>query len=140
MNRSCQAVFNWCEDVVRDAVLDAGVKRLERGPRNELDVLSHELDGRFFAERAALALKSDAGGRSDLHSHRPRIRICASRRPDISTQTIRARTCPSNEHCWECVAQASSLRVLVASIFERSEEHTSELQSHEHLVCRLLLA
>src|ERR1039458_9337582 len=29
--------------------------------------------------------------------------------------------------------------VVVASLFERSEEHTSELQSLRHLVCRLLL-
>src|SRR4051795_1878874 len=28
---------------------------------------------------------------------------------------------------------------VVAPICERSEEHTSELQSHSHLVCRLLL-
>src|SRR3712207_8231375 len=29
--------------------------------------------------------------------------------------------------------------ILAASIFERSEEHTSELQSRQYLVCRLLL-
>src|SRR5438552_11594715 len=28
---------------------------------------------------------------------------------------------------------------LVVAVFERSEEHTSELQSPDHLVCRLLL-
>src|SRR5258705_8076811 len=29
--------------------------------------------------------------------------------------------------------------VMVADVFDRSEEHTSELQSLRHLVCRLLL-
>src|SRR5438552_9016958 len=29
--------------------------------------------------------------------------------------------------------------VLVGAVFDRSEEHTSELQSPDHLVCRLLL-
>src|SRR2546429_5820194 len=32
-----------------------------------------------------------------------------------------------------------SLRVTITSMVERSEEHTSELQSRLHLVCRLLL-
>src|SRR5207237_8117240 len=35
--------------------------------------------------------------------------------------------------------QAENLRKLLLAIADRSEEHTSELQSHLNLVCRLLL-
>jgi len=35
--------------------------------------------------------------------------------------------------------QSISFALIPASIFMRSEEHTSELQSHHDLVCRLLL-
>src|SRR5258708_37400418 len=34
---------------------------------------------------------------------------------------------------------SSSLRVVMPAFRSRSEEHTSELQSPDHLVCRLLL-
>src|SRR5262245_63506254 len=40
---------------------------------------------------------------------------------------IHAQSCPT-EHAW-----------LSCKLFKRSEEHTSELQSLRHLVCRLLL-
>src|SRR5258708_21897478 len=36
-----------------------------------------------------------------------------------------------------CLSNGST--ALASSFFERSEEHTSELQSPDHLVCRLLL-
>src|SRR5438477_4907782 len=36
-------------------------------------------------------------------------------------------------------AQAGSSRILMSGSCSRSEEHTSELQSHVKLVCRLLL-
>src|SRR5438034_6084890 len=35
--------------------------------------------------------------------------------------------------------EAERLNRLVGNLLERSEEHTSELQSHSDLVCRLLL-
>src|SRR5260370_4582046 len=38
-----------------------------------------------------------------------------------------------------CLCPASSIRVSPTKRFPRSEEHTSELQSHLNLVCRLLL-
>src|SRR3712207_7756841 len=37
------------------------------------------------------------------------------------------------------VQLAEAVAVLVTRIFARSEEHTSELQSRQYLVCRLLL-
>src|SRR3989442_10844410 len=39
----------------------------------------------------------------------------------------------------EVCASASSVRVISSTPAPRSEEHTSELQSRPHLVCRLLL-
>src|SRR3712207_7321595 len=33
----------------------------------------------------------------------------------------------------------NKVRLQVAAVYERSEEHTSELQSRQYLVCRLLL-
>src|SRR5260221_10544141 len=42
---------------------------------------------------------------------------------------------PTDKHC----AVNSDKVVFVARVFVRSEEHTSELQSHSDLVCRLLL-
>src|SRR5690242_21561512 len=38
-----------------------------------------------------------------------------------------------------CSAEIRSAARLLASTLSRSEEHTSELQSHVNLVCRLLL-
>src|SRR2546430_13532613 len=48
------------------------------------------------------------------------------------------------EHCNHCAAIYDGVRNIVALLgsaeaFERSEEHTSELQSQSNLVCRLLL-
>src|SRR5438045_5617370 len=36
-------------------------------------------------------------------------------------------------------AQVAALRIGLSAVVKRSEEHTSELQSLRHLVCRLLL-
>src|SRR5258708_29606559 len=38
-----------------------------------------------------------------------------------------------------CCAKPLAIRAYTVSNFSRSEEHTSELQSPDHLVCRLLL-
>src|SRR5438876_1370151 len=40
---------------------------------------------------------------------------------------------------WYCGLLPSILTVIVSTVAARSEEHTSELQSPVHLVCRLLL-
>src|SRR5690625_5420851 len=50
----------------------------------------------------------------------------------------------TGKHCLNCSLQHICLpdmmnRQSVKSYIERSEEHTSELQSRGHLVCRLLL-
>src|SRR5207253_8018068 len=40
---------------------------------------------------------------------------------------------------WQCANCAYQASLTAGTIFQRSEEHTSELQSRGHLVCRLLL-
>src|SRR2546429_4412275 len=40
---------------------------------------------------------------------------------------------------WYAITAAAALRLIPAYVNARSEEHTSELQSRLHLVCRLLL-
>src|SRR3989449_8420742 len=47
-------------------------------------------------------------------------------------RSLAARLRPGN-------AQAAALRTTMPTVAGRSEEHTSELQSRLHLVCRLLL-
>src|SRR5690606_40460128 len=42
-------------------------------------------------------------------------------------------------HLLQCLSDLIAVHVRQAEIKERSEEHTSELQSRENLVCRLLL-
>src|SRR3989442_10491809 len=45
----------------------------------------------------------------------------------------------SQRRCASFPAIANSLNRILCSLNPRSEEHTSELQSRPHLVCRLLL-
>src|SRR3712207_8720289 len=63
------------------------------------------------------------------------------------TWKINAVRIPLNEDCWLDVNMAdadpayrgASYRSAVVDYVNRSEEHTSELQSRQYLVCRLLL-
>src|SRR2546430_13620328 len=50
-----------------------------------------------------------------------------------------SRTCSSSARCESRINSAAILRAMPASMQDRSEEHTSELQSQSNLVCRLLL-
>src|SRR2546422_3687213 len=43
------------------------------------------------------------------------------------------------EHCGRCSPATASMPTSTSPASRRSEEHTSELQSRLHLVCRLLL-
>src|SRR2546422_2160357 len=58
--------------------------------------------------------------------------------PERSTSWWRART-RSDDRCWRPSAPTGTATRCGSSPLERSEEHTSELQSRLHLVCRLLL-
>jgi len=50
-------------------------------------------------------------------------------------QTVNLSVSP----CWERLKRLERAGVVAGYRAERSEEHTSELQSHHDLVCRLLL-
>src|SRR5260221_10123332 len=63
------------------------------------------------------------------------------RSPSTPTKSAQRGSAAFSYATWRCslipISNNSSLRSHVARI--RSEEHTSELQSHSDLVCRLLL-
>src|SRR6266498_4551450 len=78
--------------------------------------------------------------RTDGHRFRP-LAPCSD-----EIKALRALVRGRDELVAERIALANRLRSLLdsfwpgaAAIFARSEEHTSELQSRPHLVCRLLL-
>src|SRR3712207_7266121 len=50
-----------------------------------------------------------------------------------------ALLCASSKEAFALAASVPSLAHKLASLYWRSEEHTSELQSRQYLVCRLLL-
>src|SRR5437773_3466672 len=65
---------------------------------------------------------------------------------NISQKSDRSRKCTNFSSAFTTTTNASCSPVpakrliqSITSIFLRSEEHTSELQSHHDLVCRLLL-
>src|SRR2546422_10243490 len=68
-----------------------------------------------------------------LHDALPISRWCGASTP-------RSSPSPTSSPSWTASAKTglSSFRFL-ATAYTRSEEHTSELQSRLHLVCRLLL-
>src|SRR3712207_7865154 len=62
-----------------------------------------------------------------------KARLCSLRRPsepNTATPSFRVSRVSDCTRVSECTCEASS---------KRSEEHTSELQSRQYLVCRLLL-
>src|SRR2546429_2707585 len=64
------------------------------------------------------------------------------RRPPRSTlfpYTTLFRSVNSVKAMRGCIWLGNDMAPFARAIFERSEEHTSELQSRLHLVCRLLL-
>src|SRR6266700_2587988 len=87
----------------------------EAGYFHSVSMLGDPLRVRDAAERNGLSI-------SALSSHSP---LC---RPDVSGDYLR-----------QAVRFASECGAPVIVTDDRSEEHTSELQSRENLVCRLLL-
>src|SRR5207237_10886852 len=62
------------------------------------------------------------------------------RLPSFSRSALRpATTTPSRPPPFASYIAASALAMSSSGVSPRSEEHTSELQSHLNLVCRLLL-
>src|SRR3712207_7340057 len=70
-----------------------------------------------------------------LHDALP---ICSSSSPTRSRPS-RTPSCRSSAACSGCGGRAASPPRNASSRASRSEEHTSELQSRQYLVCRLLL-
>src|SRR5690606_40662839 len=75
--------------------------------------------------------------RSPESSATPTRRQARSKDSSTTSMAPLARTSCTAGACGEASACATSRRALSTSV--RSEEHTSELQSRENLVCRLLL-
>src|SRR6266550_7233107 len=71
----------------------------------------------------------------------PRNGKSASRRSGNSSRNARGFTTAPERQCSPSASAFSSTPMFtsVCSLWARSEEHTSELQSRLHLVCRLLL-
>src|SRR5580698_4381801 len=65
-----------------------------------------------------------------------KIRVCRNRAP---TAPAPIRSSPGNRPIQRPAGMSILARGYAPRTFSRSEEHTSELQSHVQLVCRLLL-
>src|SRR5260370_24569716 len=87
------------------------------------------------SDRHSDASPGEAGRTAELRSyHFGRGQTIAGHRPVPCA--IAAQVCDPG---FRCGTKASGQRARVAPAQVRSEEHTSELQSHLNLVCRLLL-
>src|SRR5690606_40414279 len=79
---------------------------------------------------------------SDLHFRMPGSRkepcFLWNDRRLLATPPVRPMTCSLGPRVWSRLEHAS-VRSRRFTFARRSEEHTSELQSRENLVCRLLL-
>src|SRR5207253_10827225 len=80
---------------------------------------------------------------SDLPAERPSTALghqsAASGRTRIDTDTLVAVYADANARARESRLRARGCGAALLDGTDRSEEHTSELQSRGHLVCRLLL-
>src|ERR1035438_224987 len=87
--------------------------------------------------KAPTAVPVHPGGRSRSHCYAPLFGMRTSRWASSSScSDLNPRRLL---HLWQQSPAPSLNRSLVRTVFLRSEEHTSELQSLRHLVCRLLL-
>src|SRR5690348_17911354 len=68
MNRTGQAVLDGRENVIRRAFINRLERRFKASARDKSDALAEEMDRRFLAEGASVALKSDARVWFHLHS------------------------------------------------------------------------
>src|SRR5687768_18192656 len=74
------------------------------------------------------------------HAHQTADRCVADRRPRLRASDHRAgATQAARAEAGRAGAQAAADAAGAGPAYARSEEHTSELQSRLHLVCRLLL-
>src|SRR3712207_6925917 len=85
--------------------------------------------------------RSGAGGRSGAGRVRPRGRRDPGRRRALGSGRRRRRTVNIDVTALKAVEREKGIPAdtVIEAIESRSEEHTSELQSRQYLVCRLLL-
>src|SRR3712207_7273295 len=77
-----------------------------------------------------------------LHDALPICVSCSTAHASCSRRSYSSPSRPSSRAAYTahaCAVSASMLRSTVGMPRSRSEEHTSELQSRQYLVCRLLL-
>src|SRR6266540_5942002 len=82
---------------------------------------------------AASSMSSSRGGGS------VETRLASAIRSSVESPIAETTTTTSWPACLVATTRSATCLILGASATERSEEHTSELQSHHDLVCRLLL-
>src|SRR3989449_6994154 len=85
---------------------------------------------------------SGGTGRNDDHSsrsHSREARRAASAPCSVSNSTMQVRMSFPASSKWQETKPGMSRTMGMKPFSARSEEHTSELQSRLHLVCRLLL-
>src|SRR5947207_5091244 len=125
--------------VVREAlwsIVHPRARWITRGPGDELTARPDRLGGPR-GEHAAV-----------LHRHRARPDVDADESDGAEAEGTRQHLCEDSERPREDSARAERIAGRAEPVREqregrrckhRSEEHTSELQSHSDLVCRLLL-
>src|SRR5438132_3415149 len=77
--------------------------------------------------------------RIDLPLKRSSAAVLSDRMATRSSTTLRAIDCGTCFEADDCAVRPREIRGTSSRGRTRSEEHTSELQSHSDLVCRLLL-
>src|SRR5260370_29864669 len=77
--------------------------------------------------------------RSTLFPYTTLFRSSRSSSGSPSSISARRRSCPSSRASSLSLRATQSTALVASRSASRSEEHTSELQSHLNIVCRLLL-
>src|SRR5688572_31626449 len=85
-----------------------------------------------------VAVASGAGIAPPFAFLEPTVRVSQADRARLDTGGVIARVLPADDGHIAFFA-AARLKARPEALIERSEEHTSELQSQSNLVCRLLL-
>src|SRR5436853_5070076 len=91
----------------------------------QADAAPSALEKRFFAMTVRASVARNAAGESKADS--------------LAGEDLQSGAEIYKGMCAQCHGQLNGKPSVIGASFYRSEEHTSELQSLRHLVCRLLL-
>src|SRR5882757_4359273 len=123
------------------AMVDHGARGVHRAVADRS--LAHGRVGRVCRPAVAAGRRAAAGVRSARHHWRAVVARFVAREPPRHQAGFQARGDPVSVLSFSAFAArrmgARSLPRLLHAADDRSEEHTSELQSRQYLVCRLLL-